>query len=403
MKILLSSFILMSLTLAASFAQESTVWRGPSGNGVYPDKSLLASWPESGPSILWTYEDLGEGHSSVAIADGFIYLPTMIQEIGYIYKFTMDGKLVWKAPYGKEFSESYPGSRATATIAGEHLYILSGMGDLACLKTNDGSKVWTKNLFKNFDGLNTTWGLNETLVVDGDKLFCTPGGRKNNIVALNRFTGDLIWNSAGKGEKSAYCTPLLIEYPTRKLLVTHTESHILALDASNGSLLWSHPWPNQWSVHANTPIYHNNQLFCFSGYGKGAVMLELQNEGARYTKKWESTSFDNRIGGAVLVDGYIYGSGDKNRSWQCLDWNTGKQMYSSTDLGKGTVIAADDKLICYSERGELALVKANPSSFQLISKTDIKKGSGQHWAHPVIHEGILYLHRGSALIAFKIK
>jgi hypothetical protein len=60
-------------------------------------------------------------------------------------------------------------------------------------------------------------------------------------------------------------------------------------------------------------------------------------------------------------------------------------------------------LYCYSERGELALVTADPSGFNVISKTTVTKGSGQHWAHPVIHDGILYLHRGSALIAYKVK
>ena len=223
------------------------------------------------------------------------------------------------------------------------------------------------------------------------------------MVALNRLTGELIWASKGTGGKSAYCTPLLISYPSRTLLVTHTESHILGIDTSDGSLLWSYPWPNRYSVHANTPIYNNNMLFCFSGYGQGAIMFELRDAGSSIVKKWTSDTFDSRIGGAVLVNGYIYGSGDTDRSWQCLDWNTGKRMYSSTDVGKGAVIYADGMLYCYSERGELALVKADPSGFNVISKTRVTLGSGQQWAHPVIHNGRLYIHRGSALIVYRIK
>jgi len=395
--------VLIILISGNVFAQVATKWRGPLGNGVYPDQGLLKQWPEAGPEILWSYDALGRGHSSAVISDSFIYQSTMFNDEGYILKLNMDGKLVWKVPYGIEFTESYPGSRGSVTVAGNLLYMLSGMGKLVCMNVSDGRIRWSKDLFKDFDGDNITWGLNETVLVDGDVVYCTPGGRKHNVIALNRKTGELIWASPGKGEKSAYCTPLLIKLSSRSLLVTHTESHIIGVDASNGKLLWSYPHPNQYSVHANTPIYHDGLLFCHSGYGQGAVMLKLSSDGASVEKLWVVKSFDSRIGASVLVDGYLYGSGDKDRSWQCLEWKTGKQMYSSTALAKGVVIYADDLLFCYSERGELAIAKADPSGFNVISMTRVTLGSEQHWAHPVIHDGVLYVHHGSSLIAYKIK
>ena len=386
-----------------SLSQEHTKWRGPDSNGIYPDKGLLKQWPQDGPKTLWVFNQLGEGHSSPAISGGNIFIPAMIDGIGYIYKLSMEGKLVWKKAYGPEFTESYPGARATATVAGDVLYMVSGKGALVCMNTSDGKIRWQKDLFSDFDGKNIRWGINETLLIDGDILFCTPGGKKHNVIALNRHNGKLIWASPGKGEKSAYCSPLLVRLTARTILVTHTESSILGIDIANGKLLWSYPWTNKWAVHANTPVYNNGSLFCYSGYGQGAVMLKMSGDGSSVSKQWTNSSFDSRMGGAVLLDGYLYGSGDASRTWQCLDWATGKQMYSSTELGKGVVISADGMLFCYSERGELALVKATPSGFGVISKASISAGSGQHWAHPVINEGILYIHRGSALIAYKIK
>ena len=105
----------------------------------------------------------------------------------------------------------------------------------------------------------------------------------------------------------------------------------------------------------------------------------------------------------VAVDGYIYGSGDNHREWRCVDWKTGEEKYASKDLGKGVVIYADGMLYCYSERGELGLVNATPNAFELVSKTDVELGSAQHWAHPVINNGRLYLRHGNVLIAYKIK
>jgi hypothetical protein len=109
------------------------------------------------------------------------------------------------------------------------------------------------------------------------------------------------------------------------------------------------------------------------------------------------------MGGAVLIDGYIYGSGDANREWRCINWETGRDEWTHSELGKGAIIAADDKLFCYSDRGELALVRATPVKFDLLSKTRVTKGSEQHWAHPVIDGGVLYLRHGKALIAYKVK
>ena len=359
----MKAFILIiSIVFTSSFlsAQTPTRWRGPNGNGVYNETGLLKQWPANGPEIVWHYDELGDGHSSPVFANGLIYLSAGIDEVGYVVVLTMDGKLKWKVPYGKEFYESYPGARSSPVVVGDLLYIYSGLGVLTCMDAANGDIKWIKDAFKDFDGKNITWGVTETVVVDGDKVYLTPGGKKNNVVALNRFNGNLIWSSIGLGEVSAYCTPLLVDLPARKLLVTMTANHIIGLDAASGKLLWSQEQTNQWSVHANTPIFYDGGLFCFSGYGQGGVKLSLSDDGSSIEKEWFKKELDSRIGGMVVVDGYLYGSGDKGREWRCVDWKTGEEKYASKEIGKGVVIYADGKLYCYSEKGELALVEATP-------------------------------------------
>ncbi|WP_167615247.1 PQQ-binding-like beta-propeller repeat protein [Maribellus sediminis] len=400
-KTILSLFFILIFT-SASLAQKPTVWRG-GNNGVYAETGLLQAWPENGPEILWSYEELGEGHSSPVFANDKIYLTGMVDGEGFIFVLSQDGKLLWKKSYGKEFTDSYPGARSSVVVDGDLMYVYSGYGVLSCMDSGNGDVKWTKNAFEDFDGANITWGVTETVVIDGDILYFTPGGKKNNVVALNRFNGDLIWTSAGKGELSAYCTPLLVELPARKLLVTHTADHILGLDAKTGQLLWDFPHTNRWKVHANTPIFYNGGLFCFSGYGQGGVKLNLSEDGSSITKAWTKTELDSRMGGMVVVDGYLYGSGDNAREWRCVDWETGEETYAAKDIAKGVTIYADGMLYCYSERGELALVKADPKAFEIVSKTKVELGSAQHWAHPVINNGRLFVHHGNALIAYKIK
>jgi len=396
------TFLILSAAVSAGFSQEATHWRGETMNGIYDESGLLKSWPVEGPEMLWVYEQLGQGHSSAVIDQGFIYTTGMTDGTGFLFKFDSSGKLLWKKGYGPEFTESWYGTRGSPVVAGKEIYIVSGNGVLYCLKAADGSKIWSLSFTDDLGASRPQWGYNETPVVDGDVIYATPGGNKHNVVALNRNTGALIWSGKARGERSAYCTPLLFTHNGRKLLATHTASHLVGLDALTGEMLWSQSQPNEWSVHANTPLYHDGAIFYFSGYGQGGGMLKLSPDGSSAKQAWFNKNLDSRMGGAVEVDGFIYSSGDYAREWRCVEWESGKERYASADLGKGVVIYADGMLYCYSDRGELALVKADPSGFKVISKTSVTHGSEQHWAHPVIYDGVLYLRHGNALMAYKV-
>lgn len=400
---LISLFVILSVFLTGvANSQEPTQWRGENSTGIYSVDQLLPAWPVEGPQILWSTSGMGQGFSSPAFANNKIYLNGMVDGQAVLFVLDQNGKKLQQFAYGKEFDASYPGVRSTPTVVGDLAYLLTGNGKLTCLNLTSGKPVWEKDFLTQMDGSNITWGYTESVLVEGDKLFCTPGGKKDNVMALNRMTGQTLWSCPGLGELSAYSTPLLIKLPVRQLLVTHTAGHVLGIDATTGKLLWNSEHPNQWSVHPNTPIYSEGGLFVFSGYGQGGEKLKLSADGSSVTKEWDIKSFDSRMGGAVLIDGFLYGSGDTGRSWQCIDWKTGAQKYSSTEVGKGVTIAANKKLIGYSEKGELFMADADPSGFKLISKTKVTLGNEQHWAHPVITKGVLYVRHGDVLIAYKI-
>ena len=386
-----------------NYAQLVNHWRGPNRDGHYHETNLLKEWPADGPEILWVYEGLGAGYSSPVLANGKIYVSGMERGQGYVYVLSMDGQLENRIGYGPERPNDFPGSRVSPTIAGNLMYMASAFGVLSCIDVHTGNVIWRKDLFSDFDGGNIQWGYTENVVIYGDKVFCSPGGRRHNVVALNRHTGDLIWSSPGRGDLSAYCSPLLFEHGGRKILATHMADNLAGFDANTGELLWHHPFENTWSVHPNTPIYSDGGIFFFSGYGKGGIKFNLNQDGSRITKTWESTVFDVQLEGAVLHQGYLYGSGQNNRFWFGIDWETGEEKWRGRDLARGSAIMADNKLFIYSERGELALAEPTPEAFNVRSQTRVIHGSEQHWAHPVIQNGILYIRHGNALIAYKVK
>ncbi len=383
--------------------QIHNTWRGPDRDGVYHETGLLTSWPEDGPKMAWAFEELGIGFSSPVIANGKIYVTGMEDEMGYVYILSMEGKFIKKYPYGEEEADNYPGTRSTPNIIGNLMYMATSKGKLVCMDITNGNIVWSKDLFSDFDGSNIRWGLTENLLIEGEVIYVAPGGETNNVVALNRNTGAQIWSSKGKGERSAYNSPLLINHNGNRILVTMMGTHILGMRADDGTLLWSYPYKNRHNIYPNTPIYHDNSLFLFSGYGKGSIRLALNHDGSEVTKLWENETFDNQMGGVILHEGYLYGSGHRNRRWFAVDWESGEIKHESREIDKGTVIAADGMLYAYTERGELALIKPKQGSFEIVGTAEVTLGSDQHWAHLVIHDGILYVRHGNALMAYNIR
>jgi len=398
----LTVLFIISLTIEAQIVNN---WRGPERDGKYPDKNLLKEWPENGPKMLWAYEKLDKGFTSPVIMGEKIYITAIEGKMGYLYILTLDGKIIKKMPYGEEVygKAEYPGTRSTPTFVENLKYIATGHGKLICMDINSGTNVWVKDLFKDFDGKNIRWSLTENLIIDGDILYVAPGGKKYNVVALNRHNGNLIWESPGMGELSAYCSPLLFEHNGRKILATMMGTHILGLDAKDGSLLWSFPYKNRHNIYPNTPLYRDNSLYFYSGYGKGGQKFSLSEDGNEIELIWTNEDLDDQMGGVILIDNYLYGSGHRNRRWFVLDWETGETKFETRDIDKGTVIYADGMLYAYTERGELALIKPQGESLKIVSQTEITLGEEQHWAHLVIHNGILYVRHGSALMAFDIR
>ncbi len=392
----------LTFSILSLSAQDVIQWRGANRSGIYNETGLLKSWPAEGPTMLWQYDQLGEGYSSAAIANGKIYITGSIDGQGTLFVLDMNGKLFTKKVYGKEWTTNYVGARCTPTISEGKIYLYSGEGNLVCMDQATLDILWTKSIITDFQGENLRFGISESPLVVDDKVIITPG-KVNNVVALDKKTGKVIWTCKGEGDLAAYCSPLYLGDQKVPQIVTIMGKHVLGIDAKTGEKLWSHAYNNQRDIHPNTPIYADNMLLCVYGYGKGSIMLRLSDGGRKVEQVWENQELDSKFGGAVKIGDYAYASGDNNRYWFCVDWKTGNTKYKEKGLAMGNVIYADGMLYCYSDKGEMALVKATPEKFDIVSQFPITLGTEQHWAHTVIHKGVLYVRHGNTLMAYTIK
>ena len=403
-------FIIAVLITSTISAQEIYQWRNDNRSGIYQETNLLKSWPENGPELLWEFDELGNGYGSPVFTEDRMYINGEIDSVGYTFAFDLDGNLIWKKDYGAEWIASYRGSRSAPTIVDSLIYVSSGLGNITCFNL-DGEKKWGIDMLKDLNGKYTMFGHSESLLIDEDRVFLTAGGKDTNVVALNRFTGDIVWINKGLGERPAYNAPNIIKLKKRSIVVTFTAYALLGLDSKTGELLWSHIQDNipvekqelgMGDTHSNTILYENGFIYYAAGDGNCGVKLELSPDGKSIKEVWRNKAFDSYMGGIVKIGDYLYGSGTAKKGLKSINVETG-EIGNVLAFGNGAVIYADEMLYYYNQRGIVALIKPKPLNMEIVSQFKITKGTKEHFSHPVINKGKLYVRHGNVLMAYSIK
>lgn len=400
------------IVLAACNARNNEVfeWRGADRAGIYPDQGLLKEWPEEGLPLVWEFSELGQGYGSPVFTRDGMYIMGEADSLGILFAFDLEGKLLWKSDYGTEWMKNYKGPRCAPTIAGDQVYLMSGMGRITCFNRHTGEKEWTIGMMEDLNGVFPLFGHTEALAVDRHRIFCTPGGRDTNVVALDRFTGEILWISSGRGERPGYNQPKVIRLPERNILVTYTAYEMLGLDTETGDLLWVHEQdntpveerrPGMGDTHSNTVLFEDGFIYYAAGDGNCGVKLELAPDGSSIREVWRLKEFDSYMGGIVKIGDYLYGGNATKPNLMSVNAMTGEPGMT-LGVGSGALIAADGMLYYYTTRGDIMLITADPLNMEVKGKFKITKGSNEHFAHPVINDGKLYMRRGGVLMAFEL-
>jgi outer membrane protein assembly factor BamB len=397
-------------------AQDMAQWRGPDRNGIYPVEGLFEQWPESGPEELWSAEGIGKGFSSVTVMEGTILATGRIDSTEYLTAIGQeDGRILWQLPYGSGIRRSFKDTRCTPTIENDRAYVVSGRGEVVCVDLVRQQIEWDVDAYNLFEGKSARWEIAESPLLVDNKVIYTPAGHKTTMVALDKHNGKTIWTSPTLHDTSAYVSPILVERGEYKIIVNILRNYLIGVNAENGEILWKYHYaefdkptnhPESPFINTISPLYKDGRLFITSGYDHTSAMFELSADGREIRLLWKQPVMDTHHGGVVLLDGYLYGSTWINNSqgnWACINWETGELMYEQEWNNKGSIIAADGKLIVYEEkRGMVGLVRPGPDDFEVISSFQHKHGSGPHWAHPSLDSRILYIRHGETLTAYKI-
>jgi outer membrane protein assembly factor BamB len=392
-------------------------WRGPHRDDISTDTGLLKRWPSGGPSLRWTYTNAGVGYSGPAIVGDHLYTMGGRGDTEYVFVLDVNtGKELWATAVAEGFHNDYgDGPRGTPTVDGNSLYAIGGQGEMVCLDSTTGRKIWHKNLKTDLGGqMMSGWGYSESPLVDGGWVLCTPGGAKGTVACLNKRTGKVRWRSTGLTDPACYSSLTIDESGGKRQYIVTTGKGLAGLAVDNGRVLWHYERPQFRTAVIPTAIEHADYIYSTAGYNAGCDLIKLVSDGQRFTpqKIYHDKDIGNKNGGVVLVGDCVYGYSDYERgAWVCQEFKSGKVLWREAQkLGRGSLTYADGHLYCFTEKdGLVALVRATPDGFKedgqfkIPRQTTLRKPRGAIFTHPVVANGCLYLRDQDLIFCYDLK
>lgn len=386
------SAIILAILVATNSVPRSSVaedwyrWRGPNQDGISTETNWRCDWPGGEPKIAWTCA-VGTGFSSIVIKDGRAITIGFVDGQANVSCINVDdGQAIWNFGYAANLDDRdfEGGPTSTATIDGDRVYVLARAGDLFCLQLSDGALLWQTNVADSADVRLPGWGCSGAPLVVGEKLLVNIG---ESGVVLDKPTGGLLWSSADR--ECGYATPIVIPDSNPPTAILASGRAFIGVNVESGEQLWSERWLTSFNCNAADPILHDGKMFLSSGYNRGSALFDLA--GGTPSLIWKSKEMKNQIHTSLLYEEHLYGiDGDMESGarLRCMEWSTGKVIWSVDDLRPGGLALADGKLLVLTESGELIIAPASPSSWMPTSR--VKIIDGKCWTAPVLCDGRLF-------------
>jgi len=306
---------------------------------------------------------------------------------------------------------------------------------LHCVRVTDGKLVWQVDTVKDFGVHQNFFGVGSTPVLEGDLLLVQVGGSpkgsedvdfarlKGNgsgLVAFDKYTGKVKYQTTD--ELASYAGPVLATIDKKRWCFLFARGGLVGLDPANGKIEFRYPWKAKIleSVNASNPVVVGDKVFISETYGPGSALLKVKPGACEEVwtdekKDAGDKSMQCHWNTPIYVDGYLYGcSGrhDSNAELRCIEFATGKVMWSEPKLTRTSLLLVDGHFICLAEDGTLSLLKVNPKKFDEVSRVVLQsQAAGEAgrpllkppcWAAPILSHGLLYLRGGDRLVCLEL-
>ncbi len=351
MKTQTAFLLIITFTGAAClFAQDWPQWRGPNRDAKAADFKAPKTWPKE-LTQKWKVV-IGEGVATPALVGDKLYVFSREQGNEVARCLTAaDGKEVWQDKYeslgASGPASGFSGPRSSPAVANGKVVTLGVRGMISCLDAASGKKLWRKDEFQSYPGFHPS---SSPIVLDGLAI-AQLGGRDNGaIVAYDLASGEQKWKWSGPSP--AYASPVIMNVGGAKLIVAHTESKSVAVNAADGKLVWESGGAPQGGgpgapggggggrgmgggrdYKAATPIVDGETIIIA---GRGVKAVKLEKDGDKFVGKelWSNPDKSVQFNTPVLKNGMLYGLTANNELF-CVNARDGKTAWSAPFPGSG--------------------------------------------------------------------
>ncbi|QDT29172.1 outer membrane biogenesis protein BamB [Gimesia panareensis] len=408
--IFLTLLLITALTDQASGSEKAThnrdwsQWRGPHRDGTLQDSALPDSLDENKLKVRWKLP-LAPGYSGPIVTGDKVFVTETLDQQQEVAR-ALDrktGKEIWKQSWPGAMSVPFFAKangdwiRATPACDGERLYVAGIRDVLVCMEADSGNILWRVDFVEQLKSPLPSFGFASSPLVVGDAVYVQAGG---GFCKLNKLTGEIIWRVLEDGGGmfgSAFSSPCLAQIEGVPQLLVQTRTTLAGVDPDTGKILWKQKIPAFRGMNILTPAVHKNTVFT-SSYGGRSFLFEISrtDEGWQVKELWTNPT-QGYMSSPVIIDGYIY-LHLKNQRFTCLDLKTGKAVWTTAPFGKYWSMVTDgQKILALDQKGDLLLMKASPTSFELLDRRQVAEDS---WAHLAVSGQELFVRALDQLIVF---
>ncbi len=406
---------------------------GPRQDGRSSETGLVATWPQSGPPIVW-HKTVGEGYSMPSVVGGRLFHFDRERNSARLRAFAVEtGEELWRSEYESTYEDAFGysgGPRATPVVDGDFVYSFGVDGVLRCHRIGDGSVVWERDTNDQFGVVANFFGVASTPLIVGDLLIVPIGGSPagnhdihdgqvttngTGVVAFDKRNGQERYRAID--DLASYASPVLRPIDGRDQVLWFARSGLWVFDPADGNVKASFPWRARkvYSVNAASPVSWGNRIFLTESYELGGVVVEIGD--GRPKVVWKDPprrgqSLASHWGTPILLEGHLYGSsGEKSGSARLVsvERDTGTVNWSVPGLRRSTLLYVDEHFVVLTEYGELLLIEATPEEYREKARVTLRDpDTGDQllrypaWSPPLLSRGLLVLRGERRLVVLDL-
>ena len=227
------------------------------------------------------------------------------------------------------------------------------------------------------------------------------GGPSKSVVGYDAVTGKFLWAS-GEG-KLSYASLQLAEIDGVEQALLNTGDGLTAFLPRDGTVLWDHKWLLAGGARClQAGAVGDADFLIGTGFGNGTRRVHVNRKDGKWEDKelWTTRAISGYFNDFVVHKNHIYGF--NTELFACVNLDKGKLKWKERGYGCGQVLllADQDLLLIVSEKGEAALVEANPGECKELARFEAIEG--KTWNHPVLAHGRLYVRNGVEAACYQL-